>query len=97
MPYWAVRPKGRGPEAARIERADSAMDAIDQAFGRGMYWTLDGKPLFEVKNMGRRIRDIQSNKKRLAALNSTQGWDAFTDAPPGHDPEPEDEPGVRHD
>lgn len=73
--YWAVRPKSRGPEAARIEKAATAMEAADKAFGRGTCQPMPGVgALFEVKDLGSRVSVIQSLKQLHKLLNSPEGW-----------------------
>ena len=66
--YWAVRPRSM-PEHIRIERADGPMRAYRLAFGRGDPWGA-----YEAKDLGTRVREVQVDRRRLAALRSPDGW-----------------------
>ena len=58
--YWAIRPKGA--RHIRIERAETAREACDLAFGRG------------AKNLGTRVAVIQSDRTRIALLTDPNNW-----------------------
>ena len=74
MPYWAVRPikfpTDIHPAATRIEKAPTAKQACELAFGRGIY-----PGIWEAKNLGTQLRVIQSDKKRIALLMDPKGWE----------------------
>jgi hypothetical protein len=70
--YWAVRPISTRDTGAntRIERAETAQEACELAFGRGFR----GAPVFEAKNLGSRVSVVQSHNKRVALLHDFADW-----------------------
>lgn len=70
--YWAVRPIWIS-DNIRIERAETAIEAANLAFGRRDIRR--AKPAFEAKNLGTRAAIIQSDKKRNALLTDQDGWE----------------------
>lgn len=69
--YWAVRPKDPDLHrvATRIEHAETALQAYNLAFGRGSPW---GN--YEAKDLGGQVRVIQSDRRRIELLTSSEGW-----------------------
>jgi hypothetical protein len=76
--YWAVKPASGDEKAIRVARAESAEYAILETFGMTLYRSPDLKHLnlgrWLVKDLGTRVTVMHSNKQRLAALTSPEGW-----------------------
>jgi hypothetical protein len=71
--YWAVWPKSVKRELCRIEKAASPFEAIRLAFGSRLMERFD-RGRWSVKSLGSNVRLLQSDKKRIAALSSDEGW-----------------------
>jgi hypothetical protein len=71
--YWAVWPKSVKKELCRIEKAASPFEAIRLAFGVKLQERFD-RSRWAVKSLGPNARLLQSDKKRIAALSSDEGW-----------------------
>jgi hypothetical protein len=66
--YFAVRPISM-PEHIRIEKAESPVEAIKAAFGRGshhMNW--------QFKDLGTKVSVIQSDRRRISLLKDPKNW-----------------------
>lgn len=68
MHYYAVRYPS-APDQARIEKADDQFHAMRQAFGPYTRYTQ-----WEWKDLGTTVDVIRSDRKRIAALTSKDGW-----------------------
>lgn len=78
MRYWAVRYSG-APEQVRTEKAETPERAFKLAFGVSpvMFGVNDGRT--QYKDLGTRVEILRSDKRRIAALTSPDGWVAFPD------------------
>lgn len=71
MNYYAIRPKAI-PDHIRIERAIDPETATRIAFGRPLR-----KHAWEWKDLGTRVKVIQSDAKRIALLKDPKGWNTL--------------------
>lgn len=72
--YWAVWPKSVERKLCRIEKAVSPFEAIQLAFGKLRMNERWDRGRWAVKSLGPNVRLLQSDKKRIAALSSDEGW-----------------------
>jgi hypothetical protein len=76
MKYYAVRYKS-APTQPRIEKANTPRRAFHLAFGHPPR-TFKGQPAdAEYKDLGGRVKVIQSDRKRIALLTEPTGWIEF--------------------
>jgi hypothetical protein len=66
--YWAVRPRTM-PEAVRIEKAATPEGALRLAFG-----TVSPQGGYEAKTLGTTLAVVRSDRRRMEALTSVEGW-----------------------
>lgn len=83
--YFAVRPKGR-VEAVRVEKAETAEGALRLAFGHQLYKAESDlakidHDTWEIKDLGGSVQIMRVDKRRIAALTSTEGWKSPYDMP----------------
>jgi hypothetical protein len=67
--YFACRPTSM-PDHVRIERASTAKEAMERAFGRGTRG-------FQVKDLGTQVKTVRSHTKLTALLKDTNGWETL--------------------
>jgi hypothetical protein len=79
--YWAVRPRAI-PGLVRIERAETAERAYEQAFGWG-----SPRGAYEAKDLGARVKD--------GAVDEAEGWSAVGAEPAPPPPPRRTGPKVR--
>jgi hypothetical protein len=71
--WWAVSPTAQ-PEAIRIEKAKTAIEAVRLTFGRP---TLQPRYLvgkYRTKDLGTTVALIHNDKQRLAAMRDPANW-----------------------
>ena len=70
--YWAVRPKtDKDNKSTRIEKAETARRACLLAFGRE---GIRNRGVWAAKDLGTHVAVIRSDSKRIALLQSEEGW-----------------------
>lgn len=74
--YWLVRPTGR--DSVRVERADTALNALAQAFGITDGYAPKYRYLnyghWEVKDAGTRSWRYLSDRVRRSLIDTPAGW-----------------------
>jgi hypothetical protein len=71
--YFAIKPIRYDAKHARIERARTPTEAFNLAFGRGFSHG------FCWKDLGTRVKPIQTDKWRIETLHDPKGWTNFPD------------------